>query len=194
MQILNRRNAIKAGLMGAATLPLLPINNAEAQPNRTWIDGHRVVQIENNVFGLSSSRIVYSGHPRLPELTGANPINGGDGNENYMHHVARLLEASRDNSYVSLDGEPNDYFYSQVERVLQHEGKTKEILADNDTSFYWADIIPTILVFVVPGALAARILGMAGIAFVLWTLRPYLDSFDDKPGRDARHWMEQAIP
>ena len=187
MKTIDRRKAIKAGLIGAASLPLLTVGNAAAQSGRVWHSGHRVVSRENeqNVFGLSSWSIADERLEDLPEPLNATRIER-TGERDYVMHVARLLEASYNNSPDSLEGINGNDFHGYVDGILETEPEARQILVHPQSKFYWANVNPVILVIIVPARVVATGFGIGAIA---WALRPFVDGFLDEAGRDVWHWM-----
>ena len=189
MKTIDRRSAIKAGLIGAASLPLLHVGNAAAQPRWVSHSGHRVVSRDQNVFGLSSSIITDIELTDLPEPTGVQSI-GRNGDGDYVVHVARLLEASYRRSSDSRDDISGDEFHDDVKGILEHEPMARQILVHSESRFYWANVNPWILVVIVPrGVIAGLGIAGLGVGATALTLRPFVDGFLDEAGRSVWRWM-----
>lgn len=197
MQTIDRRNAIKAGLIGAASLPLLPVGNAAAQSGRDWHLGHRVVPREESVFGLSSSIVT---DERLEDLP--DPVNSTrivrNGDRDYVAHVARLLEMSyrksqRSRGGVNFKEVTGDDFSDDAGKILKVETEVKKILEHSDSKFYWVDVNPVILVVIVPRAVMTLIGGAIGGGTAVLTFRPFFDGFFDEAGRSVWRWMESLV-
>ncbi len=188
MTSIDRRNVIKAGLIGAS-LSTLPMSNAAAQSGRVAHSGHRVVSRDSRVFGLSSMIVTDLERDDIPEPTNADKVER-NGELDYVTPVARLLEASFNNSPTSLNDFTGEEFYSEVDRILENENNATQILMHPDSRFYWAQVNPWFLVVIVPRGAVTWIAAGASI----WTLRPFVDGFLDEAGRDVWRWMTDLLP
>lgn len=199
MSLMNRRNAIKTGLLAPALIPLLPVGDARAQPFVYWHEGHRVMTLGERAFGLSSviftderflERLEYLAD--LSEFTGATEVPRV-ADDDYERHVGPLLHASYTGESIHRvpDGDwESDWNYT-ARSLLESEPVARDILSNHDSRFYWVEVNPYILVVIVPNA-APWIAVAAGTA-VMWALRPFANGFFDEAGRATWDWIDRAL-